>query len=169
MAKLTIIHVDGTENVHELEEDVITIGRMEDNQIQIEHPSVSGHHAQLTSIGGGYQLRDLNSTNGTRVNGGQVSEHPLREGDRIRFGKVETIYHAGAGSGQAMPLPETGQIRASITSSSARPQDFATASPFRKPTKKKDPAGVAIALFALLAIGFMGFAVATLFSIQPPV
>jgi pSer/pThr/pTyr-binding forkhead associated (FHA) protein len=68
MRKLQIILPDGTESTHELTEDVVTVGRLSDNAIRIDDASVSSHHAQFTLSGGEYQLKDLNSTNGTRVN-----------------------------------------------------------------------------------------------------
>jgi len=169
MPELTIIHADGTETQHDLEQDVVTVGRLDDNLIQIEHPSVSSHHAQLTMTGGDYHLKDLNSTNGTRVNGVPISEKQLREGDRLRFGKVEAIYHSKTSAGGAMPLPDTGEIRASVSARSARPDDFANPSPFRKPAKKRDPAGVATMTFALFTLALMAFAVVFLLTLTPPV
>ena len=72
MRKLQIILPDGTESTHELTEDVVTLGRLSDNTIRIDDASVSSHHAQFTLAGGEYRLKDLNSTNGTRVNGEQI-------------------------------------------------------------------------------------------------
>src|SRR5881628_1428557 len=81
MPKLVI---SGT--VYELVEDLITIGRGPDNTIIINDPSVSTHHAQLQLAGETYRLKDLDSTNGTRVNGIPVTETVLHLDDRIRFG-----------------------------------------------------------------------------------
>ena len=66
MPKLVI-----SEIAHELIEDLITIGRGSDNMIVINDPSVSTHHAQLQRAGETYRLKDLDSTNGTHVNGSQ--------------------------------------------------------------------------------------------------
>ncbi|HSH39720.1 MAG TPA: FHA domain-containing protein, partial [Chthoniobacterales bacterium] len=74
---------------HELTETITTIGRAPENTMQLEDSSVSGRHAQLEQVGGEYEVTDLNSTNGTRVNGELVTSVTLRGGDRIRFGKVE--------------------------------------------------------------------------------
>ncbi len=70
---------------HDLTDEVITIGRAPDNMIVIDDPSVSGRHAQLRLAGEVYRLKDLESTNGTRVNGIPVTETALRFDDRIRF------------------------------------------------------------------------------------
>ncbi|MBX6326632.1 MAG: FHA domain-containing protein, partial [Chthoniobacterales bacterium] len=74
--------INGT--MHELVEDVITIGRAADNTVVINDPSVSAHHAQLQLAGETYWLKDLGSTNGTHVNGKPVTETLLRFDDRIR-------------------------------------------------------------------------------------
>src|SRR5438876_9623571 len=63
---------------HDLVEDLVMIGRGPDNTIIINDPSVSTRHAQLQLAGETYQLKDLDSTNGTRVNGIQVMETTLR-------------------------------------------------------------------------------------------
>lgn len=72
-----------------LDKEVITIGRKEDNDICIENLAVSGHHAKLLTLFEDSFLEDLNSTNGTFVNGKAVQKHPLRNGDVIVVGKHE--------------------------------------------------------------------------------
>jgi pSer/pThr/pTyr-binding forkhead associated (FHA) protein len=78
----------------ELAEDVTTIGRAPDNTIVLDDSSVSGRHAQVQREGEVYRLKDLNSTNGTRVNGETINETALRIGDRLRFGKIEAHFAA---------------------------------------------------------------------------
>ena len=70
---------------YDLVEQVVTIGRAPDNTIHIDDPSVSSRHAELRRVDKTYQLRDLGSTNGTRVNGIGASEITLHPGDRVRF------------------------------------------------------------------------------------
>ena len=77
---------------YELVEQVITVGRAPDNTIHLDDPSVSGRHAELRAAGKAYQLRDLGSTNGTRVNGSPTGEIILHSGDRIRFGAVDARF-----------------------------------------------------------------------------
>ena len=108
MPKLSIL-LESSKTTHELTDDRITIGRAPDNMIQIDDPSVSGRHAQLLLIDERYQLKDLGSTNGTRVNSELVTDVFLRVGDRIRFGKVEARYESDA-TGEAQPLPDAGEI-----------------------------------------------------------
>ncbi|MEA3188024.1 MAG: hypothetical protein QOD99_1854, partial [Chthoniobacter sp.] len=104
MPKLIVSMTDGTEVTHELSNDQITLGRIPDNAIQIEDASVSSHHAELTLTGGDYHLRDLNSTNGTRVNGKAIQEAQLADGDRVQFGKVESTYASEIAS-ENRPMP----------------------------------------------------------------
>src|SRR5205823_12431333 len=100
--------ISGT--AHELVGDLITIGRAPDNMIVIRDPSVSSHHAQLQFVGETYRLKDLDSTNGIRVNGIPNTETPLRFDDKIRFGAVEARYERDA-SGSRL-LPQRGETHA---------------------------------------------------------
>ncbi len=153
MSKLILSPGGPSSITHELKEELITIGRSPDNVIPINDPSVSGHHAQLHQVGETFHLQDLASTNGTRVNGEKVTSIALRVGDRIIFGKVEARFE-GPTIAQAPPLPEAEVRPAQV---SARPADFANASPFPKRTKERDPlrmiffAAAGVAILALLA------------------
>lgn len=75
-----------------LDKEVMTIGRKEDNDIRIENLAVSGHHAKLLTILEDSFLEDLNSTNGTLVNGKGIGKHALKNGDVITIGKHELHY-----------------------------------------------------------------------------
>src|ERR1700716_221763 len=127
----------------------------------IEDPSVSGRHAQLQVVGEIHRIKDLESTNGTRVNGVPITETGLRFDDRIRFGAIEARFEPDARGSQ--PLPALEQIEASRAESSAAPVDFANASPFRQRTKDRDPtrnvilaaAGVALAAFLATMIAVL--------------
>src|SRR5438046_9718350 len=96
--------ISGT--AHELVGDLITIGRAPDNMIVIRDPSVSSHHAQLQLVGETYRLKDLDSTNGTRVNGIPIAATALRFDDRIRFGAVEARYELEASGSRLVPQLE---------------------------------------------------------------
>jgi pSer/pThr/pTyr-binding forkhead associated (FHA) protein len=151
MAILIIDSAESGKATHELAEEVITIGRSPENVIRINDPSVSNRHAQLQLVGENYRLKDLGSTNGTRVNGLTVTEAQLRLGDRLRFGKAEARLESDV-TGGSQPLPETKEIAAKPASSSERPADFSNASPFTKRTRKQDPMGKAILAAAAIAI-----------------
>lgn len=63
-----------------------TIGRLPDNDVRIDNPAVSGHHALIINILNDSFLEDLNSTNGTYVNGRLIKKHALQHGDVITTG-----------------------------------------------------------------------------------
>lgn len=66
-----------------------SIGRGLDNQIILEDPMVSRHHAEIYLRGSEWYIKDLNSTNGTYVNGHAIREKALEHGDRITLGSVD--------------------------------------------------------------------------------
>lgn len=77
-----------------LGEDVITIGRRPESTIVLADPNVSRNHAEIRPHGTGYLLVDLGSTNGSRVNGVRVRDHPLSDGDEIAFGNTNIRFEA---------------------------------------------------------------------------
>ncbi len=89
MAKLVVLSAGMTGRTHELKVDKTTIGRVEDNTFQIAEPSVSSHHCEVLLRGPDVVVRDLNSTNGTFINGEKVSETVLKPGQVLRLGQIE--------------------------------------------------------------------------------
>ena len=89
MAKLVVLSVGMTGRTQELKADKTTIGRVEDNTFQIAEPSVSSHHCEVLLRGKEVVVRDLNSTNGTYINGEKVTESVLKHGQILRLGQVE--------------------------------------------------------------------------------
>ena len=169
MPKLQIFLPEGGEASHDLTEDTVTVGRLPDNSIQINDISVSSHHAQLTMSGGDYHLKDLNSTNGTSLNGKPVTEAQLHAGDKVRFGKIETIYQSDIHvPDEKRELPAAEVMAMAPASSSVRPADFSNASPFKVKKKKKAGAGGAIIALSVVAILVFAGAAATIFLMQPP-
>jgi pSer/pThr/pTyr-binding forkhead associated (FHA) protein len=63
-----------------------TVGRLPDNDIRIDNPAVSGHHSLIINILNDSFLEDLNSTNGTYVNGKLIKKYVLQHGDVITVG-----------------------------------------------------------------------------------
>jgi hypothetical protein len=89
MAKL-LIKTPGFENsLIELKLGVNRIGRSPDNDFPISHPSVSNLHCELILREDGVLIRDLESTNGTFVNGQQIKEVKLSVGQSVHLGDVE--------------------------------------------------------------------------------
>jgi len=92
MARL-VLTCDGVDLVtHELVGDVITIGSAPLNHIVIDNPAVSAQHAILARVADSYRLKDLDSTNGTQVNGVSITDAELKDGNKIRFGSVVAVF-----------------------------------------------------------------------------
>jgi pSer/pThr/pTyr-binding forkhead associated (FHA) protein len=72
----------------------ISLGRALDNDIIVNHSSVSRHHAAIAGTGGGFELKDLNSQNGTFVADRRITQAPLSDGDSIRLGQAPFIFRA---------------------------------------------------------------------------
>ena len=83
---------------HELIGDAVTIGRAPSNDIVIDHPTVSAQHARLTKSPSGYRIKDLESTNGTQINGVSISDAQLKNGAEIRFGYITGFFRDAAAS-----------------------------------------------------------------------
>ena len=71
---------------------VITIGRLPENMVVLSHPQVSGRHARLERVHGGYRIIDVGSTNHVYVNAQQVTNQLLQPGDEIRIGPYKFTY-----------------------------------------------------------------------------
>jgi len=89
MAKLVVLSAGMTGRTHELKVDKTTIGRVDDNTFAIAEASVSSHHCEVLLRGSDVLVRDLNSTNGTFINGQKISESVLKPGQVLRLGQVE--------------------------------------------------------------------------------
>jgi len=86
MARL-ILSLDGQVLAeYNMSKERYTIGRLPDNDVRIDNPAVSGHHSLIINILNDSFLEDLNSTNGTYVNGKLIKKHALQHGDVITIG-----------------------------------------------------------------------------------
>lgn len=139
MPKLVVISEELAGKTYDLALDSNTIGRVADNNIRIEDSTISSHHATIQLVGGEVILRDLNSTNGTRVNGQKISEARLSPGDTVRFGRVELRFEGEAKKTTSpMPKPTSGINAEEIGSTrTGRASSFTTTSPFPKPKGEK--------------------------------
>jgi pSer/pThr/pTyr-binding forkhead associated (FHA) protein len=86
MARL-MLSLDGSVLAeYNMNKERYTIGRLPDNDIRIDNPAVSGHHSLIINILNDSFLEDLNSTNGTYVNGKLIKKHAMQHGDVITVG-----------------------------------------------------------------------------------
>ena len=99
MPRLVLLTEGFTGRSFELKAERSTVGRSEDNNFQIPAPSVSGHHCEIQLKGSDVVVKDLDSTNGTFINGEQITEQALQVGQTVRFGSVEARLEASAPTG----------------------------------------------------------------------
>ncbi|HEY2084045.1 MAG TPA: FHA domain-containing protein [Verrucomicrobiae bacterium] len=101
MAKLVVLSAGMNGRIHELNVDKTTVGRVEDNTFQIADPSVSSHHCEVLLRGTDVVIKDLNSTNGSFINGDKISESVLKPGQTLKLGQIELQLLT-----EGMPIPE---------------------------------------------------------------
>jgi pSer/pThr/pTyr-binding forkhead associated (FHA) protein len=106
MAKLVVLNEGLAGQSFELKSDKTTVGRVEDNHFQLPVGSVSSHHCEILLQGSEVVVRDLNSTNGTFINGQQVTkEGVLKPGQTLKLGQVEIRLENGAPAPGAASAP----------------------------------------------------------------
>lgn len=163
MPKLHILSGVLEGKVHELTEERITAGRALDNMVRLDDGTVSHHHALLVLEGVDYKLRDLNSTNGTRVNGLRIAEQSLHNGDQVRLGSVEMRYESEAKkASQPLPPAQTGINLTELGRGSAPPPTFSSASPFGR--KKKT--GPSVWVWVVIGLGVVAFVAVVVFLLR---
>ena len=103
MAKLLVQESSGAREF-ELVDLEVNIGRELDNTLRLSDPSISRHHAVIRLGQAGYEIHDLQSSNGVLLNGNRVPSAPLHDGDRITLGQMQLTFvdpqasHPGAGN-----------------------------------------------------------------------
>ena len=91
MAFLKIMSGEQTGQEFQIDRDELSIGRSDQNVISLDDASISGKHCLIIRNGKKFSIRDLHSTNGTRVNGRNISESRLKSGDAIMAGSIEIL------------------------------------------------------------------------------
>lgn len=137
MAKLVVLTQSMAGRSFDLAAERTTVGRVEENAFQIAEPSVSSRHCEILLRGDDIVIKDLNSTNGTFINGEKISEGVLKPGQTLRLGNVELKLDtpgASAASSPSAPSP--------ATPSAAPATPPATPSPTKKEPVKAATGGV---------------------------
>ena len=98
IARLREVRPDGSSRELTVDGRALTIGRASDNALVLQDARVSRHHARLHARRGALVLTDLGSTNGSRVNGANVGEVVLGEGDQIQLGDTVLIVESVPGA-----------------------------------------------------------------------
>jgi len=122
-----LIPADGGPPI-ELVRDMSIVGRKEDCDVRLDHKSVSKQHCVIVRTDGLLLVRDLGSTNGTRVNGQRVRRAALLPDDQVSFASLRFKVHLGPGD--APPAPgdhtmqmEAGDVAAMLAKKPARSND----------------------------------------------
>ena len=120
MAKL-LVHESAGVREFEIIDSEVHMGRELDNTLRLPDPSISRHHCVIRKVGEGFEIQDLQSSNGVLVNGNRVQSSPLRDGDRITLGQVQLTFqdpHPEVSATVALSIPDvhpvpTGTVRMS--------------------------------------------------------
>lgn len=91
MAKLVIREGDYSHE-HTLDEVETLIGRSQKCLVRLTEPAASRNHCTILKTPEGWLLMDLQSSNGTILNGTRITESPLKTGDTIRIGNAELLF-----------------------------------------------------------------------------
>lgn len=149
MAALVGMSGDVKGKTFPLDRDVVTLGRSKDNTIVLDNPTVSGHHCSVVRDGDRFILRDLESTNGTRLNAKEVSEGKLRPKDLVQVGSVEFMFDS-----ERLDAVEThsyAETHVEVANGPvAAPQSFGTISPFG--ARRRENRGMWFLVIAIVGV-----------------
>lgn len=124
MPKITITMDGAVVREVEITKTRTALGRRPYNDVVIENLAVSGEHAALHMLDSDVTIEDLNSTNGTFVNGKVVKKQLLRFGDTIEIGKYKVLYEAAEGDqapiSAARPAPVAASANQPVVSGTVR-------------------------------------------------
>ncbi len=101
-----LVFVSDPTRVLEIAKDLISIGRMPDNDIEIPDSMISRRHVEIRKENGGYVVYDNNSLNGTFVNGERIQKIALKNGDVLLVGREKLTFEDGAGAAPAVKVPD---------------------------------------------------------------
>jgi pSer/pThr/pTyr-binding forkhead associated (FHA) protein len=91
MAYLVLTAGEGNGQKFDIKDGVTRIGRRAENDVVLVYPSISGTHAEIVRSDDGFELRDLGSTNGTRLNGNRIQNIRVYRNDIFSFGDVSVM------------------------------------------------------------------------------
>jgi pSer/pThr/pTyr-binding forkhead associated (FHA) protein len=94
MARLVVVSSNFAGQEFVLDKAAVVIGRTDENDVVINHRSISRHHAKVVRENGHYHVVDLQSANGVRVNGEEYGKVELRRGDHVDLGHVRLRFVA---------------------------------------------------------------------------
>ena len=165
MAKLQIFFPNGTEATHDLMEGKTSVGRISENQLHIPDDSVSSRHAEVVYENANFYVRDLDSTNGTFINGSKTESAVLNHKDEVRFGSVACLFLSESTDSTIANNPSALEQQ-KPAELSTRPESFVSSSPIPRQKNGKDFTPLIVASAALVGLLAAGAALYIIF--QPP-
>jgi pSer/pThr/pTyr-binding forkhead associated (FHA) protein len=148
-----------------IDDNGLTLGRSADNTVVVSNATVSGHHAAIKREGDSYILRDLGSTNGTRVNSREIKEAVLRPKDLVQIGSVEFLFNSEAMSFEDAQAASSRTEVLESKGSATMPKSFDNISPFGARRRENlTPWVPVIAVLGALALAVVIFLIIQLFS-----
>lgn len=118
-ARLVMVSAPAPGAEFSMTKPALSIGRLEELDLCISHRSISREHARVTQKGGNFEIEDLRSANGVRVNAQSVKRSPLRSGDIVELGQVRFRF---VGQGESYVFdPSDEQEPASLPASRSGP------------------------------------------------
>ena len=148
MFKLVIVHKGKIQKNIPIRHDSMIIGRKPESDIHLEEKQVSSSHAELITNNNEVIIRDMDSTNGTSVNGTAVSEKKLQTGDQITIGSYKLIFVTEHGESDD---PDATVI---VSSNKSRPVATVPSSPASGGSNAKN---IFIAVILILIAGGIAF------------
>jgi uncharacterized protein involved in exopolysaccharide biosynthesis len=106
LAYVVLYSGDRPGQIFALKRSIVVLGRADDADVHIVDTSVSSHHARILNRSQGFEIVDLESTNGTFVGGKRVTRSALRNGDRVTLGTVELMFLLDRPTNATIKLPD---------------------------------------------------------------
>ncbi|MBR4884971.1 MAG: FHA domain-containing protein [Lentisphaeria bacterium] len=166
--KFTVLFEKLRGKTFEIDRDVMSIGRKDENDICLKDGSVSGRHAEIYKSENedgtvSYILRDNNSSNGTRINSVAIEEQVLKHNDLVMFGSVEVLFDSNDGSAADSNATSINRLTHTIDLSSMNGSLSTTPAltslnplAVAEEKKRKMIHSAIIAIIAVIALGALG-------------
>lgn len=167
MPKLVVLSESLPGRSHELTAEKTSVGRLDDNAFVLAEPSVSSHHCEILLKGQEVVIKDLNSTNGTFINGEKITEATLKPGQTLRLGQIElkldTPAPAAAAGSEKRKQDHTASapqgVKLNDLEKAGKSVSFDKNSPFAKKKDKTNLVFIAVsAVLGLVIIAILVFA-----------
>ena len=106
LAYVVLFTGENPDRIYGVKSSSVLLGRADDVDVSLADASVSSHHARIVSSGQGFEIIDLDSTNGTFVGGKRTLRSPLRNADHVTLGNVDFIFLLDRPSTATIRLPD---------------------------------------------------------------